>query len=90
MTNFEVALSVPGWFLATSLQGRDKVPFVSNVQNYGLSVSNIGAIKESLFMLSSNIEFLPTSMLGVLVGGMSILNLNMKGPSRLARILLLD
>ena len=65
VANLEVACSVPCRSLATSLKVRDKTVTVCNVHKYGLSLSTLRVIKDFLFMLSSNIELLPTSLLGI-------------------------
>ena len=57
--------------------------------NHGLSVSEIRAIKDFLFMLCANIEINPALCLAFWLV-MSILRRNMRDPLRLAKVLLGD
>ena len=72
VANFGREFVVPGRCLVTSLKVRNKCLSVCNIHNFGLSISDIRAIKDFLFMLRSSIELNPTSMLGSLVGDVNI------------------
>ena len=72
VANFDNQFVVPGRCLASSLKVRNKCLSVCNVHNYGLSISDVRAIKDFLSLLCSSIELNPTSMLGILVGDVNI------------------